>query len=82
MRFSETIRLHGVAMSVTGTYEPAETQTLSYPGSQLEIYPTTATIGETDVMPLIDAADWWESLETAIREALRWLICKPEGPDG
>jgi hypothetical protein len=70
MRFSETIRLHGVAVSVTGTYEPAEAPTRDYPGSGLEICPTTATIGETDVLPLIDAGNWWEALEKAVREAI------------
>ncbi|GAB3715746.1 hypothetical protein GCM10027592_56430 [Spirosoma flavus] len=70
MRFSETVRLHGVAMSITGTYERAERPSRDYPGSGLEIYPITATINGTDVLPLINAVDWWDELETAIREAL------------
>ncbi|MCK8495848.1 hypothetical protein M0L20_28540 [Spirosoma sp. RP8] len=70
MRFSQTIRLHGVAIAVTGTYEPAEAATREYPGSKAEVYPTTAMIGETDVLPLIEAADWWEPLEKAILENL------------
>lgn len=70
MRFSRSIRLHGVVIFVTGTYELADAPTRDHPGSKADVYPTTATIGDVDVMPLIDAGDWWEPLEKAIRDSL------------
>lgn len=70
MRFSETIKLHGIAIHVTGTYEPAERPTYDYPGSGAEVNVTRYEIGGVDVSSLIDAADWYEAIDNQILEAV------------
>jgi len=68
-RFQETITLHGVAIQTTGTYDPAEPASYDYPGSGIEVSPTTIEIGGVDVSNLIDAA-FWEEFETQLKLAI------------
>lgn len=68
-RFSETITLHGVEIQTTGTYDPAEAATYDYPGSGIEVSPTTIEIGGVDVSALIDAG-FWDEFETQLKLAI------------
>jgi hypothetical protein len=67
-RISAGINLHGIEITVRGSYESAEASDWDYPGSGPEIDIETATVGGVDVLPWIEAADWMELLETAILE--------------
>jgi len=69
-RFSKTIKIHGVAIQTTGTYDPAEPATCDHPGSGIEVSPTTIEIGGVDVSNLIDAAGFWEEFETQLKLAI------------
>ena len=66
MKFVKTIALFGVAIDVTGTYEPAETATRDYPGSGPEVSVNTYQIAGMDVSNLIDTADWYEEVDKQI----------------
>ena len=61
--------LFGVAVDVTGTYEPAEAPSRDYPGSGAEVSVNTYMIGATDVSNLIDTADWYEEVEKQILDS-------------
>lgn len=71
MKFFKTIALFGVAVDVSGTYEPAEPATRNYPGSSLEVSVNTYHIAGTDVSNLIDSADWYEEVEKQVLDSLR-----------
>ena len=66
MKFFKTIALFGVAVDVSGTYEPAEAPSYDYPGSGPEVSVNTYMIGGTDVSNLIDSADWYEEVNKQI----------------
>jgi len=66
MKFFKTIALFGVAIDVSGTYEPAEPATRDYPGSSPEVSVTSYQIGGMDVSNLIDSADWYEEVDKQI----------------
>lgn len=66
MKFFKTIALFGVAVDVSGTYEPAEPSTRDYPGSSPEVSVNTYHIAGMDVSNLIDSADWYEEVEKQI----------------
>jgi hypothetical protein len=63
MKFFKTIILFGVAVDVSGYYEPAEPPTRDYPGDSSSVTINTYEIGGTDVSKLIDTANWYEEAE-------------------
>ena len=69
-RFSKTIKLHGVEIQTTGTYDPAEPVTYDHPGSGIEVSPTTVEIGGVDVSDFIDAAGFWNEFEEQLKLAI------------
>lgn len=69
MKFFKTIALFGVAIDVSGTYEPAEPATRDYPGYGPEVSVHTYQIGGTDVSNLIDSADWYEEVDKQILDS-------------
>lgn len=66
MKFFKTIALFGVAIDVSGTYEPVEAGNRDYPGSGPEVSVNTYQIAGTDVLNLIDSADWYEEVEKQV----------------
>jgi hypothetical protein len=70
MRFFQIVDLHGVAIQVSGTYQPAEKATRDYPGCKAEVYPTTTTVGGVDVSNWLDTFDLHQDLEAAILTAI------------
>ncbi len=69
-RIKAEVTLHGIEISVRGTYEPAEPSEWDYPGSGPEIDIQAAIVGGVDVLPWVEAADWMEKLETTVLEYL------------
>ncbi|OIN61221.1 hypothetical protein BLX24_03935 [Arsenicibacter rosenii] len=56
-------------MMVVGTYGPAEPATWEYPGSPAEIDISRYEIGGVDVSNLVEAANWYEEIDSQIRKA-------------
>lgn len=71
MRFREEIKLHGVAVQVTGEWEPEEPET----NCPAEVHVTRYEIGGVDVGNLIDAMDAYEEIDAMILKAVSEPCC-------
>ena len=63
-----TIELNGTEIQVIGDYQPSERQTHDYPGCPEQFEICELTIGDVDVMELLE--DKWDKIVEAVIEQL------------